>query len=116
LQHFQYVAVGPWPIRPKPKLIATFNTGLGRWSSLPQNAHGLSISEDGNRAYFVTAVYSSFVGPGLTWATPNVVQNNGLIIADVSEIQARKPNPQVRIVSKFVVERRRQVGTAHHQT
>jgi hypothetical protein len=45
------------------------------------NSHGLTISDDGNRAYL--AAYS------------------GLIILDVSEIQARKPNPQVREVSRL---------------
>ena len=99
LAHFQYVAVD-MADPTEPKLIATFNTGLGAGPPYA-NAHGLSISDDGNRAYFVTAVYSSFVDlPDL--GNPNVVQNNGLIIADVSEIQARKPNPQVRIVSKLL--------------
>jgi hypothetical protein len=99
LTHFQYVAVD-MADPTEPKLIATFNTGLGAGPPYA-NAHGLSISEDGNRAYFVTAVYSSFVDLA-DLGNPNVVQNNGLIIADVSEIQARKPNPQVRIVSKLL--------------
>ena len=32
---------------------------------------------------------------------PNVAANNGLLIYDLSEIQARKPNPQVRLISKL---------------
>ena len=42
--------------------------------------HGLSISEDGNRAYVTARV-------------------TGLIILDVSQIQARVLNPQVRVIS-----------------
>lgn len=45
-------------------------------------SHGLSISNDGNRAYIA-----------------NTNDPAGLIILDVSEIQARKPNPQVKQVS-----------------
>jgi LVIVD repeat len=45
-------------------------------------SHGLSISGDGNRAYVA--------GIG-----------TGLIILDTSEIQARKPNPQVREVARL---------------
>jgi hypothetical protein len=45
----------------------------GRYTS-----HGLSISNDGNRAYLAAG------------------NGNGVLILDVSEIQARKDNPQVR--------------------
>ncbi|MEA2450720.1 MAG: hypothetical protein QOG63_2652 [Thermoleophilaceae bacterium] len=45
------------------------------------NSHGLTISDDGNRAY--------------------VADYTGLIILDVSEVQARKPNPQVHEVSRL---------------
>ena len=48
----------------------------------PYDSHGLSISADGNRAYVA----------GI---------NSGLIILDVSEIQARKPNPQVREIARL---------------
>lgn len=50
----------------------------GRYTS-----HGLSLSDDGNRAY---------VSYG---------NGNGVLILDVSEIQARKPNPQVREISSL---------------
>jgi hypothetical protein len=46
------------------------------------NTHGMSVSDDGNRGYFATG--------------------SGLVIADLSEIQARKPNPQVREISRLV--------------
>ncbi len=48
----------------------------------PYDSHGLSISADGNRAYVA--------GVG-----------SGLIILDVSEIQARKPSPQVREIARL---------------
>ena len=48
----------------------------------PYDSHGLSISDDGNRAY-VAGV------------------DSGLIILDVSEIQARMPNPQVREIARL---------------
>ncbi|HSW15130.1 MAG TPA: hypothetical protein VLI06_19940 [Solimonas sp.] len=48
-------------------------------------SHGLSISADGNRAYVAAG---SFTGAGL-------------IILDVSEVQARKDNPQVREISRL---------------
>jgi len=49
------------------------------------DSHGLSVSADGNRAYVA--------GTG-----------SGLIILDTSEIQARRPNPQVRVVSRLTWE------------
>jgi hypothetical protein len=99
LREFQYFAVDTTdPTRPT--LITTFHDPFGPGPPYA-NAHGLSISDDGNRAYFVTAVYSSFVDFA-DLSNPNVIPNNGLIIADVSDIQARKPNPQVRVISKLL--------------
>ena len=43
------------------------------------SSHGLTISDDGNRAYLAA--------------------DDGLLILDVSEIQSRKPNPQPREIS-----------------
>jgi hypothetical protein len=42
------------------------------------NTHGMSVSDDGNRGYLAA--------------------RDGLIIVDLSEVQARKPNPQVTAV------------------
>lgn len=47
-------------------------------------SHGLSISPDGNRAYV-----ASFTNPA------------GMLVLDISEIQARKANPQVKEVSRL---------------
>ena len=44
-------------------------------------SHGLTISDDGNRAY--------------------VAGSDGLVIVDTSAIQARRPNPQFRVVSRL---------------
>ena len=45
------------------------------------NTHGMSVSDDGNRGYLATG--------------------DGLVIIDLSEVQARKPNPQVREISRL---------------
>ena len=45
------------------------------------NTHGMDVSDDGRRGYFAAA--------------------DGLIIVDLSEIQDRKPNPQVREISRL---------------
>ncbi len=47
------------------------------------SSHGLSISNDGNRAYLAYG------------------QNSGVVILDISEIQARKSNPKVREISRL---------------
>jgi hypothetical protein len=78
----------------KPKYIATFDM-----KTIGLAAHGLSISDDGNRAYFVT--------PGIPanlsdLTDPTVPPTNGFVIFDTSDIQARLPNPQFRVISKFL--------------
>ena len=46
-------------------------------------SHGLSVSNDGNRAYLASG------------------NSNGVLILDVSEIQSRQPNPQVREIGSI---------------
>jgi hypothetical protein len=46
------------------------------------NTHGMTLSDDGNRGYLAAG--------------------DGLIILDLSEVQARKPDPQVREISRLV--------------
>lgn len=65
------------PVLPRP---------LGTYRFL---SHGPSISDDGNRLYMTT--YS------------NASNNNatrGIVVYDVSDIQARRPNPQMREISR----------------
>lgn len=55
------------------------------WVSRDYGAHGASVSDDG-KTLFQTGTQGEF---------------NGLFILDVSEIQARKPNPVVREISRL---------------
>src|SRR6185312_15269120 len=74
-----------------PKLITTWVPGIA-------NVHGLSISDDGTRGYFV-----SLGGLGATPADAiNGPPTNGLLIYDLSQIQARKPNPSVNLIGKVL--------------
>ena len=87
LRNFQYYAVDTSdPSRPK--LLATWKPGFA-------NVHGLSIRDDGNRGYFVS------LDGGVDLTNPAVPATNGLMIYDLSDIQARKPNPQAKLVSKL---------------
>jgi len=92
-----------------PTLVSTFRNPFARnVQPLPNlvidgTVHGLSVSDDGNRAYFVS------LGPGNP--DPAVTPNNGLLIVDTSEIQARKPNPQMKLISSLFWK---DGGTAQH--
>jgi hypothetical protein len=59
----------------KPKQIATYAPGSA--------IHGLSISDDGTRGYFT------------------VLEPTGFVIADLSEVQDRVPDPQIREISRI---------------
>jgi hypothetical protein len=75
----------------KPRMLTQYFTSPGR-------VHGLNISDDGNRAYV-----ASFGNGGPNPATvPGAPLTNGMIILDTSEIQARKANPQINVVSVIV--------------
>jgi hypothetical protein len=81
----------------KPKMIATYsisNLGLATGTTV----HGLSISNDGNRAYAVV------LGRAISAPGPAPVAeadiNNGFAIFDTTEIQQRKPNAQFKLISK----------------
>jgi hypothetical protein len=72
-----------------------------------QRTSGLSISANGDRAYltlFGHGLASSFGEAGSL--------DNGIVIADVSEVQARKPNPQIRVISTLLWGD----GSESHQT
>lgn len=81
-----------------PKLIATLDI-----SNLSLNglSHGLSVSSDGNRAYFAS------VGPAGTvpvpLADPNAKVQNGFFVFDTSEVQARTPAAQMKLITAVPV-------------
>lgn len=58
-------------------------------------AHGLSISDDGNRGYFVSLGYAS---------TDDVLDakfqsSDGFYVVDTSDVQSRKPGAQMKLIS-----------------
>jgi hypothetical protein len=77
----------------KPKAIAAFDM-----KTLGLGSHGLSISDDGNRAYVVAPAIPN---PGDA-TNPAVPATNGFVILDTSDVQARLPNPQIRFISQFM--------------
>jgi hypothetical protein len=88
-----------------PSLITAWTTNIpGSPSAIPglqsTTVHGLSISDDGKRGYFVSEG-EVFTNPA-DLTNPAIPATNGLLIYDLSEIQARAPNPHVRLVSKLL--------------
>jgi hypothetical protein len=77
---------------------ATHPTLITSWKPGIANVHGLSISDDGKRGYFVSLGFTS--PAALT--DPTQPATNGLLIYDLSEIQARTPNPQVHLISQLL--------------
>nr|BAE86940.1 FedA [Burkholderia sp. NF100] len=74
----------------KPKQIAVFDM-----KGLPGKAHGLSVSADGNRVYA-----AAFGLPTLAQvADPAAYPINGFVVLDTSEVQARKPNAAITLIS-----------------
>ena len=71
-----------------PELIATWD--LSDEPGMPKSGmHDLDVNEDGTRAY-----------TNLSWMVDNV-RHQGLTILDISEIQERKPDAQIRRISSF---------------
>ena len=74
-------------------------TRLMRWDPLMEAdhkqyaSHDLDISPDGNRLYLGTAAYQAVVGV-VVGGGPTVGETPSLSIADVSEVQARAPEPR----------------------
>jgi hypothetical protein len=75
----------------RPRMLTQYFTAPGR-------IHGLSVSENGKRAYL------ALLGQGT--ATPGrpagLPLNNGLQIVDVSEVHERVPNPQIKVVGQVM--------------
>jgi hypothetical protein len=89
LRNAQYYAVDTTDPT-HPSLITAWVPGVA-------NVHGMSVSDDGNRGYFVSL---GFTTPAAL-TDPTQPATNGLFIYDLSQIQARVPNPQVRLISQL---------------
>jgi hypothetical protein len=74
-----------------PKLI----TG---WKPPVAIPHGLSVSDDGNIGYFVAQGST----PVASLNDPTVAPSNGLLVYDLSQVQARAPNPQVPLIGQLL--------------
>jgi hypothetical protein len=76
----------------RPKQIAFFQLK----AALPTtSSHGLSVSDDGNRAYVAALCIPAAYDP----STPAC---NGFAVLDTSQVQARKPNAQIKLISTFL--------------
>ncbi len=80
-----------------PTLITRWQTGISNVRGAA-NVHGMSISDDGTRGYFVSL--GNVTGADLT--DPNVAATNGLLIYDMTQIQSRTPNPQPVLLGKVL--------------
>jgi len=87
----QYYAIDTSDLT-KPKFITAWQTDIPG-----ANIHGLSVSEDGNRGYFVTIGNVN----ATTLLDPSVPANNGFIIYDMTDIQARRANAQPKMISSL---------------
>jgi hypothetical protein len=82
-----------------PKWIAGYSTP--EFLAQSANTHGLSVSEDGNRAYAVTMEpIAAQSDPKKVTVPTEGEYHNGFLILDTSEVQARKPNPRIRLISE----------------
>jgi hypothetical protein len=88
----------------RPKVIARVDTKAA--GSLGGGPHGLSISDDGNRGYFTSGDIHMKPLPD------DVRSKNGFNIVDISEVQARKPDPQMKVLASVEVRD----GTAAQHT
>jgi hypothetical protein len=83
----------------QPQLLATWDIKeLGLGANAQSTTHGLSVSADGNRVY---AVALGRPLPG-ELEDPNAPLRNGFVILDTSEVQERKPDARIRVVSKVM--------------
>lgn len=76
-----------------PTLLTTFFSKKGQ--------HGMSTSRDGKRLYLshINEDWPKVFVESATTPQPTLLGGNGFGIYDISEIQERKPNPQVRLIS-----------------
>ena len=79
----------------RPKEIASFDIATALSPLAGIKSHGLSLSDDGNRAYVaVIGIPSAY--------DPSAPANNGFAVLDTSQVQARKPNAQIKLISTFL--------------
>ena len=78
----------------KPKMVATFSM-----NAIGLRVHGLSVSDDGNRAYVTSLGSVALANLG----NPEAPTTNGFAILDTSEVQARLPDAQMRLISFYPV-------------
>ncbi|VWC53281.1 LVIVD repeat-containing protein [Burkholderia lata] len=94
----------------RPKLISAITMADLGFGAVP---HGLSVSQDGTRAYFVSvgndgAAFGSGAPP-LDNANSN--GDNGFFVVDTSEVQSRRPNARIHRIATVPV---RDGSTAQH--
>jgi hypothetical protein len=80
----------------RPKEIASFNIATALLPLTGILSHGLSVSDDGNRAYVAV------IGIPPNGYDPSTPANNGFAVLDTSQVQARKPNAQIKLISSFL--------------
>ncbi|MBL8271364.1 hypothetical protein, partial [Steroidobacter sp.] len=76
----------------KPKVLAQWRTDDPKLVRF----HGLSVSDDGKSAYFTIGEHTYSLVNGKVKPAPY----QGIGILDVSEVQERKPNPQIRMIGQ----------------
>jgi hypothetical protein len=79
----------------RPKEIAFYDISAALLP-LSVKSHGISVSDDGNRAYLAV------LGAPAAGFDPSTPANNGFAVLDTSEVQARKPNAQFKLISTFL--------------
>jgi len=62
-------------------------------------SHGLSLSTDGNRGYFTAVGYAD----ARNAVDPKFKTANGFYVVDTSDVQARKPNPTMKLIATVPV-------------
>jgi hypothetical protein len=101
-----------------PRLIVSWDpqeeTPPGRYG-----IHDLDVSPDGTRAYLGTGPPSALPGV-FGFGSPSRFEGPSLVVLDTSDVQARKPNPDLRVVSELelpnfghTVQRTRIDGVPH---
>ena len=73
-----------------PQLITTWTLPQIYPATWGVTTHGLALSEDGNRAYVSHAAV-----PKVATVSSTLAPVNGVLILDVSQVQARMPDPQI---------------------